>query len=132
MALLKDTKLGWLLEGLNKSRTKTINTFFSPVAKLTTDRVFIAMATAKAWSLHQHDINNAFLHGYTDEEVYMVPPESYTKAKPGQVCKLQRSLYGLKQALRQWNLELTKFYNIKALRSQRMITLCFLETTRGC
>jgi len=61
---------------------------FSPVAKLTTVRIFIAFATAKSGPLHQLDINNAFLHGYLDEEVYMVPPEGYTKAKPGQVCKL--------------------------------------------
>jgi len=67
------------------------------------------MATAKLWPLHQLDINNAFLHGYIDEEVYMTPPEGYSKAKPRQVCKLQSSLYGLKQASRQWNLELTKF-----------------------
>jgi len=79
------------------------------VAKLTTVRLFIALATAKGWPLHQLNINNAFLHGYIDEEVYMYPPAGYTKALPGQVYKLQRSLYGLKQASRQWNLELTKF-----------------------
>ena len=74
---------------------------FSPVAKLTTVIVFIAMATAKHWSLHQFDINNAFLHGYIDEEVYMVLPDGYTEAQPGQVCKLQRSLYAPKQVSRQ-------------------------------
>jgi len=76
---------------------------------LTTVRVFIALATANSWPLHQRDINNAFLHGFIDEEVYMQPSEGYYRASPGQVCKLQRSLYGLKQASRQWNLELTRF-----------------------
>ncbi|GJX00327.1 uncharacterized mitochondrial protein-like protein [Tanacetum coccineum] len=43
-------------------------------------KVLIAIATAKGWPLHQLDINNAFLHGFVDEEIYMKPPEGYTKA----------------------------------------------------
>ncbi|KAL0399261.1 UNVERIFIED_CONTAM: Retrovirus-related Pol polyprotein from transposon RE1 [Sesamum radiatum] len=67
----------------------------------------IEVATSRSWPLLQLDVNNAFLHGHLDEEVYMDPPEGYAKAQPGQVCRLRRSLYGLKQASRQWNLELT-------------------------
>jgi len=59
--------------------------------------------------LHQLDINNAFLHRYIDEEVYILPPEGYANCPPGKVCKLKRSLYGLKQTSRQWNTEFTKF-----------------------
>ncbi|KAL0381400.1 UNVERIFIED_CONTAM: Retrovirus-related Pol polyprotein from transposon RE2 [Sesamum angustifolium] len=80
---------------------------FSPVAKTVTVRLFIAIASAYRWPLLQLDVNNAFLHSHLDEEVYMVLPEGYDKAYRGLVCRLKRSLYGLKQASRQWNIELT-------------------------
>ncbi|KAK4386150.1 Retrovirus-related Pol polyprotein from transposon RE2 [Sesamum angolense] len=80
---------------------------FSPVAKTVTVRLFIAIATTHHWTILQLDVNNAFLHGHLDEEVYMVPHEGYAKARDGLVFCLKRSLYGLKQASRQWNIELT-------------------------
>jgi len=98
-----------VIRGFEQIKDKDYKHTFSPVAKLITVRVFIALATAKHWPLHQLDINNAFLHGFIDEDVYMLPPEGYATGLPGQVCKLQRSLYGLKQASRQWNIELAKF-----------------------
>lgn len=81
---------------------------FSPVAKTVTVRLVLAITSAYSWHLHQLDINNAFLHGYLEETVYMQIPEGYDKGDTGQVCKLNRSLYGLKQASRQWNLEFTE------------------------
>ncbi|KAL2232264.1 UNVERIFIED_CONTAM: Retrovirus-related Pol polyprotein from transposon RE1 [Sesamum indicum] len=79
---------------------------FSPVAKMVTVRVFLAVSTAFKWAIHQCDINNAFLHGFLDEDIFMEAPAGYD-VPPGKVCKLKRSLYGLKQASRQWNQELT-------------------------
>ncbi|KAK4399873.1 Retrovirus-related Pol polyprotein from transposon RE1 [Sesamum angolense] len=79
---------------------------FSPVAKAVTVRIFLALASGYSWAIHQVDINNAFLHGYLDEDIYMIPPEGYNVSQ-GKVCKLRRSLYGLKQASRQWNQEFT-------------------------
>ena len=45
-------------------------------------RVFIALATIRNWPLHQLEVNNAFLHEFIDEEVYVHPPEGYTEALP--------------------------------------------------
>lgn len=71
---------------------------FSSVAKVVTIRILLAISTSKGWFLHQLDINNAFLNGFLEEEVYLLPPQGYDKEKKEEVCKLKKSLYGLEQA----------------------------------
>ncbi|KAL0451846.1 UNVERIFIED_CONTAM: Retrovirus-related Pol polyprotein from transposon RE1 [Sesamum latifolium] len=79
---------------------------FSPIAKAVTVRILLAVASNFDWAIHQVDINNAFLHGFLEEDIYMMPPDG-SSIQSGKVCKLKRSLYGFKQASRQWNQELT-------------------------
>ena len=74
---------------------------FSPVAKIASVCLLLFMAAMRSWPLSQLDINNVFLHGDIAEEVYMEQPPSFvTQEKFGLVCKLRRSLYGLKQSPR--------------------------------
>ena len=69
---------------------------------MTMVRTILAIAASQSWQLHQMDVKNAFLHGDLQEEIYMKLPSGMTNSSPHDVCKLKRSLYGLKQVPWAW------------------------------
>ena len=92
-----------LLVAKGYSQTYDYFDTFSLVAKLTSIRLFISLAATHGWVLHQLDIKNAFLHGDLAEEVYTEqPPGFVAQGEIGRFCRLQKSLYGLKQSPRAW------------------------------
>ncbi|KAK1652805.1 hypothetical protein QYE76_070610 [Lolium multiflorum] len=79
------------------------NDVFSPVVKHSSIRAFFGIVAMHDLELEQLDVKTAFLHGELEEEIYMDQPEGYVvPGKEDLVCKLKRSLYGLKQSPRQW------------------------------
>ena len=83
---------------------------FSPVVKFQSIRVLLAFALQNDLLLHQMDVVTAFLNGTLEEDIYMQQPDGYLQqGKEHLVCKLKKSLYGLKQSPRCWNKVLTEF-----------------------
>jgi len=76
---------------------------FSPVAKMISVRLVLALAALHDWKLWQLDVKNVFLYGELDKDIYMEQPPGYvSNSYPNYVCKLKKALYGLKQAPRAW------------------------------
>lgn len=69
-------------------------------------RIIMALTAVEDLELHSVDITSAFTNGDLDEEIYMKQPEGFHIGGPGKVCRLCKSLYGLKQSARQWNKKL--------------------------
>ena len=75
---------------------------FAPIAKMNTVRILLSLVTHYNWQLLQYDVKNAFLHGDLDEEIYMNSPPGFEENTGNKVCKLKKTLYGLKQSSRAW------------------------------
>ena len=88
--------------------------------------VRIMFAIAVFYEIWQMDVKTAFLNGFIKEELYMIQPEGFVNPKcANKMCKLQRSIYGLVQASRSWNIrfdELIKAYSLYRLAVKPVFT----------
>ncbi|CAL9020822.1 unnamed protein product [Prunus brigantina] len=106
---------------------------FALVAKINIIRVLLSLAANLYWPLHQFDVKNAFLHGDLEEEVYMDLPPGCNLApnKKNQVCKLRKSLYGLKQSPRAWFDRFTKSMKFFGYTQSNSDHTLFLKRDEG-
>lgn len=77
---------------------------YAPVARYSSIRAVLSLVALYDWELHQMDVKSAYLNGELEEDIYMEQPEGFiVRGKEDWVCRLDKSLYGLKQAGRTWH-----------------------------
>ena len=82
---------------------------FSPVARFETLHLLLSSAALHDWKIKVLDVKTTFLFGKLNEEIYMEQPEGFVvKCQKRKVCWLRKAIYGLKQAVLQWNKQLHK------------------------
>ena len=100
---------------------------FSPVVKPTTIRLILSIAVTCGWEISHLDVNNAFLHGDLNEEIYMRQPVGFEQGDPSLVCKLNKALYELKQASRSWFLTIQSVLLSLGFQQSRADTSLFFR-----
>ena len=96
-------KTRFMARGFSQKEGIDYEETFAPVARCTSIRSVLSLATVMKWKIHKMDVKTAFLNGVMEKEVYMQQPLSFkTHDRETHVCKLNKDLYGLKQAPRTW------------------------------
>ena len=104
------------------------NEIFSPVVKHTSIRLLLSMAAHYDMEVEQMDVRTAFLHGELEENIFMQQPRGYeVKGKEDWVCKLKKSLYGLKQFPGSGTKSLIVLCLARSLKGATLIVVCTLE-----
>ena len=94
-----------VVKGYTQKESTDYEETVSPVAMLKSIRILIFIAAHYDYEIWQMNVKTTFLDGNLEEEIYMMQPEGFiAKNQEHMVCKLKRSIYGLKQASRSWNI----------------------------
>jgi hypothetical protein len=91
-------------KGFTQTKGIDYDETFAPVVRLQTIMCILSIAASKGYLVHQMDIDGAYLNATLSEDIHMIPPKELgLTIKSNQVLKLKKSIYGLKQAGREWN-----------------------------
>ena len=108
------------------------NDVFSPVVKLSSIRTLFSIVAREDYELEQLDVKTAFLHGDLEEDIYMEQPEGFVApGKEQLVCKLKKSLYGLKQSSRQWYKKFDSFMLSQGFKRSNYDSCVYLKSVDG-
>ena len=117
-----------MAQGYTQTKGADYDETFSPVVRMESLRMIVGLAAKHTLKLHQLDVTTAFLNGQLQEEVYMEQPDGFiAEGQEKVVCKLRRSIYGLKQSPRCLNTTLdTYMKEIGFLQSTGDPCVCIL------
>ncbi len=108
------------------------NDVFSPVVKHSSIRTLLSIVAMHDYELEQMDVKTAFLHGELEEDIYMEQPEGFVvPGKENLVCRLKKSLYGLKQSPRQWYKRFDSFMLSQKFRRSNYDSCVYVKVVDG-
>ena len=108
--LIDKYKARLVIKGYRKTEGLDYFDTYSPVTRINSTRMVLSIVALKNLEIHQMDVKTTFLNGELDEEICMEKPEDFSAPRQEKkVCRLVKSLYGLKQVLKQWH---EKFDNV--------------------
>jgi hypothetical protein len=118
-------------QGYSQTQGIDYEEVFSPVARYSSIRTLLALANAHNLEIHQMDVKTAFLNGSIEHDIYMSQPEGFIDPDhPEYVCKLKKSIYGLKQSARCWNQTLDSFLKKNGYRKSGADNCIYVKSER--
>jgi hypothetical protein len=104
------TRARLVVMGFAQKKGIGFDDIFSPIVKMTSIRTILSLVVVEDLHLEKLDVNTTFLYWNLEEEIYMQQPHGYeVKGKDKLVCRLKKSLYGLKQTSRLWCFKFDRF-----------------------
>ena len=120
-----------VVKGFKQEHGVDFDEVFSPVVKMTTLRLVLALVAQLDLYLYQMDVKTAFLHGDLHDEIYMEQPKGFAEhGREHLVCKLKKSLYGFKQAPREWYHKFDAFMQSQGYRKSAMDPCLYTKKAR--